>query len=160
MKERNKIWPEKTIQIVVALIFISPAFFVQEEISIRILYIFLAGAIGWGIGKSLVRRKEEKKKKQIHISDHMISNYIFVYLSVYLFIYLKNAEYLRDNILSFLILVMVSTYFVLYVGLKEIQSKEAFIRLTKFEGKPAVILGIISVIIAIIILILTASFIG
>jgi len=154
MKEQRLIGKEKVFCLVISLIFISPVFFVQGETSIRFLYIFWAGVIGWAIGKQfsnylLKGRREERKKFSLLLSNFAVGAYIFIYVILLIII---DFILLRNNLLLFLLKIILVTYFLLYGGLRSIQTKKGWIRGFPLSKRAALISGIAEVILAFILL--------
>ena len=150
MTKEQLMMREKIIVTIITIIFVSPAFFVQE--GPRLFYGLFVGAIGWAIGKKIVlylRKKERKKKAHPLLSNSAIFIYVLIYIILLVMIDLK---YLQNKFLLYLLKIILITYFLLYGGLKSMQTKKGWIRGFPLTKRAALVTGIIEVMIAILLL--------
>ena len=154
MVEKYKI-SEKIVILIFTVIFVSPAFIVQE--GPRLLYGILAGAIGLGIGKKIIfylrkkGRKEERKNVHPLLSNFAIFIYLFIYIGL---VFILDFDLFYRNMLLFLLKILLGGIVFFYGGFKLIQTKRGWLRGFPLTQKAAVIYGLLSVIFSIFILFL------
>ncbi len=150
---------EKIIVAVITIIFISPAFIVQE--GPRILYIFLVGISGWSIGKRIIfylRMKNElvnKNRVSLLLSNFTINIYLVIYLITLIIV---DFIFLQEKLLLYLLKIIVSTHFLFYSGLKGLQTKTMYFRGGQMSKKSSIVNAIILILFAILSLVYNLIF--
>lgn len=153
----KKNWEEWVFKIASILIVVSPAFIIKDEIGTKILYVFLSGWIGWGVGKEILHhyiRKDDRRP--IKIKHYLLSNIaILIYILLYLIIsILIDLEPLKNSFLVFFGKDILGTY-VLYAALISMTTKKGFIFDDDYRGlsdKRVILNGIFGIIFALLLL--------
>lgn len=139
-RKDNINFKEKLIPLVVALVFISPAFFIESQIATKTLFVILMGGTGWIVGKEIIyyRRREEEKKRRGKglLSNIMIAIYVFIYILLYVIINgLNNFESFNTNLLNHILWITIFTYYFLYGGLIEMRERRSSWCIPKVKRK-------------------------
>lgn len=156
MEKQKFTLPEKLVIFLFAFLFISPAFFIKE--GPRLLYAFLAGAIGYGIAKTIIlsiQRKEAEETKNVTKSALLSDSAISIYVSVYVLIsILLNRELILvpKETLIIILKILFSSYILFYGGLKQIQTRKGWLRGFPLDPKSAMVYGVIGVLLALFVL--------
>src|SRR3989344_8570701 len=155
MKSKNNklVGKEYLVPIVITLLFISPAFFVDN--GSKFWYFIISSLTGLGLGRNLIfwlktENRNQKTEKKF-LSNFAIGIYIYIYIFVAFFI---DYNLIKENfILPFLLKnIFIGCIWFFYSGLKGIQTKQLWQRGFPLTKKASVIYGILMVIFSLIIL--------
>ncbi len=149
---------EKIIIFITTIIFISPAFFVQE--GPRFLYALLAGVTGWSIGKRILFYLKTKRNKLIDVNNRLLNNLaIRVYIIAYVILsIIIDFKFLQAKFLLYLLKIIISTDRFLYYGLIGLRTKKMYLRGGQMSKKLSVMNAIILILLAILSLFYTLIF--
>jgi hypothetical protein len=150
---------EKIIVLIFTIVFISPAFIVQE--GPRLLYGIFAGSIGFSISKEIIfysrkKGKKEKRKK----ANLLLSNFaIFIYIIIYVLLStLIDFRFLQENFLLYFGKIIFSTYLIFYSGLKGLKTGKMGFRGGQMYKKSSYLTAFLFIILALFSLMFTIIF--
>jgi len=151
-KKQRVNWKEKIFVVVLTFVFILPAIIIKD--GPRFLYTVLAGVIGWSVGKEIIwyinkdKKRKKEQNKNIWLRNPAISAYVLIYI---VFSIIIDFEFFKIYFLTFLLKMMFGSY-TLYIGLKSIQTKKAWLRGFPLTKKDSVLMGVLLIIISLLVL--------
>ena len=139
-------WQGKIIPLAVALVFISPAFFIDE--GPRIAYILLMGYIGFLFGRGFVSCLRKGK------IDFSILAYLSLYILAFIIIDFNFSQriFIEKGLLTFLFWIILGSWF-FYIGVEGIRSKQILVRGFLFSHEGTIFFSILTVLFSLFILI-------